>query len=248
MNGLPLILYENRFKDATPVASSTAAGAEYSVLNLRDWRNFTWWKASAIPAHVTVDCGVSKAADYLYVYGEAGTYEARSSTDGFVANSTTRGTVTLTKFGMGLATFASASARHWRLTVPSGAAPAIAIGAIGAKLEFPRRLAQPFDPLGHMARGEVNDTEEGNPLGAVDAFDEWSQAIELRNIDRAWVANTLRPAWLAHLKSDPFAFAWDPVDHATELYHVKPMREYAAPSGNGNFVNFSATLRGRVQW
>lgn len=247
MNGLPLILHESRFDDATPVASSTAAG-DYHVLNVRDWRNFTWWKPSAVPANVTVDCGGDEAADYLLVYGEAGTYEARSSTDNFSANDTLRGTVTLTQAGLGLAVFTSAAARYWRLNIPSGAAPAVAIAAIGRKLEFPRRLRQPFDALAHAARGEVRDSEEGNPLGAVDAYDEWSQTIELHSIDRSWVTGTWRPAWLAHLKNEPSVFAWDPDDHATELYHVKPIREYAAPSRHGNFVNFGAVLRGKVEW
>lgn len=247
MNGLPLILYESRFKDAVPVASSTAAG-DYNVLNLRDWRNFTWWKPAAIPATVTVNSGSAKAADYFFVYGGAGTYEAHHSNDNFVANDVTAGTIVLTKTGLGLVTFASISRQYWRMKLPSGAAPAVAIAAIGAKLEFPRRLLQPFDPLAHTARGQVNDSEEGNPLGAVDAYDEWSQDIQLGKIDAGWVRNSFRPAWLAHLKNEPFAFAWDPVDHITELYHCKPMRAYSAPTGPGNFVNFSATLRGKVEW
>jgi hypothetical protein len=246
MNGLPIILYENRFKDAVPVASSTAAG-DYNVLNVRDWRNFTWWKPNAAPSTVTVDCGSAKNADYGFVYAEAGTYEIRRSTDNFGASNELAGTIVLAKTGLGLVTFASVARRYYRLTVPAGT-PAVAIAAIGSKLEFPRRLLQPFDPLGHVARGQVNMSEEGNPLGAIDAFDEWQQEIQLRNIDRAWVLSTFRPAWLAHLKNEPFGFAWDPVDHVTELYHVAPMREYSAPSGPGNFVNFAAQLRGKVEW
>jgi len=51
---LPKFFYDNRFDDATPVASSTAAG-DFNVLNLRDWRPFTFWKPSAMPATVTGD-------------------------------------------------------------------------------------------------------------------------------------------------------------------------------------------------
>lgn len=56
----PKFLYDSRFDDATPVASSTAAG-DFNVLNLRDWRPYTWWKPSAMPATVTVDRGTSIA-------------------------------------------------------------------------------------------------------------------------------------------------------------------------------------------
>lgn len=247
MNGLPLILHENRFDDAVPVASTTAAG-DYSALNVRDWRNFTWWKPAAIPANVTVNCGSAKNADYAFVYGEAGTYEIRRSTDNFVGSNELAGTIVLAKTGMGLVTFANVARQYYRVNIPGGAAPAAAIFAIGSKLELPRRLLQPFDPLGHVARGQVNMSEEGNPIGAIDAFDEWQQEIQLRNIDRAWVLTSFRPAWLVHLKNEPFGFAWDPVDRPTELYHVAPMREYSAPSGPGNFVNFAATLRGKVEW
>lgn len=63
----PKILYDNRLSDATPTASSTASG--YSVLNLRDWRPYTWWAPASLPATVTVDCGVAREADYALLYG-----------------------------------------------------------------------------------------------------------------------------------------------------------------------------------
>lgn len=246
MNGLPIILYDNRFADATPVASSTAVG-DYHVLNLRDWRNFTWWKPNAAPSTVTVDCGSAKNADYGFVYAEAGTYEIRRSTDNFGASNELAGTIVLAKTGLGLVTFASVARRYYRLTVPAGT-PAVAIAAIGSKLEFPRRLLQPFDPLAHTARGQANESETGNPLGAVDAYDEWQQDIELRHIDAAWVRDSFRPAWLAHLKNQPFVFAWDPVDHISELYYCHPVRAYRAPSGPGQFVDFGLNLRGKFEW
>lgn len=52
----PHILYENRLLDSAPVASTTAAG--FSVLNLRDWRPYTWWKPTALPATVTVEATI----------------------------------------------------------------------------------------------------------------------------------------------------------------------------------------------
>jgi len=64
----PKFLYDNRLSDATPVASSTAAG-DYNVLNLRDWRPYTWWKPSAMPATVRVDCGLQRSADYAILSG-----------------------------------------------------------------------------------------------------------------------------------------------------------------------------------
>ncbi len=50
---LPKIFHDNRFDDGTPVASTTAAG--YDVLNLLDWRPYTKWQPTALPATITGD-------------------------------------------------------------------------------------------------------------------------------------------------------------------------------------------------
>ena len=51
--GFPKIFHDNRFDDGTPVASTTAAG--FDVLNLLDWRPYTEWQPTALPATVTAD-------------------------------------------------------------------------------------------------------------------------------------------------------------------------------------------------
>lgn len=64
----PKFLFDSRFKDATPVASSTAAG-DFAVANLTDFRPYTWWKPSAMPATVKIDSVVARPADYAFLYG-----------------------------------------------------------------------------------------------------------------------------------------------------------------------------------
>lgn len=64
---LPKLLFDSRFNDATPVASSTAAGT--NVLNLRGCRPFAWWKPAAVPAYVDVDSGRSSIADAIAIIG-----------------------------------------------------------------------------------------------------------------------------------------------------------------------------------
>src|SRR3954464_7747325 len=86
----PKFLYDNRFNDAVPVASTTAAG-DFNVLNLLDFRPYTWWKPTALPATVTIDSGSAKAADFAMIYGhdlftQGATLEIRKSTDNFAAN------------------------------------------------------------------------------------------------------------------------------------------------------------------
>lgn len=52
----PLILYDNVYDDGTPTATVTAGG--YSVLFIKDWKTYTFWKGDATdPTYITVDCG-----------------------------------------------------------------------------------------------------------------------------------------------------------------------------------------------
>jgi len=86
----PKFLYDNRLNDGTPVASTTATG-NYNVLNLLDFRPFTWWKPTSLPATVDVDSGVARAADYALIYGHdlhdaQVAVEVRGSTDNFAAS------------------------------------------------------------------------------------------------------------------------------------------------------------------
>ena len=61
VNAKPILLFDNVFEDGTPTATDTASG--YDVLNLIDWRNYTYWKAaSAGTKHLTVDrCLITNA-------------------------------------------------------------------------------------------------------------------------------------------------------------------------------------------
>lgn len=60
----PIILYDNRLNDGTPTVTSTEAG--YDVLNLRDLRDFTYWKATGTGnQEIKVDCGTTKTIEAL---------------------------------------------------------------------------------------------------------------------------------------------------------------------------------------
>lgn len=91
MTGKPKIMHDNRLDDATPVASLTDADPQFDVLNLRDWRPYTFWKPASLPATVTVDSGVLRAADYALIYGHdlhtaQAAVQLRGSTDNFAAS------------------------------------------------------------------------------------------------------------------------------------------------------------------
>jgi len=383
----PKFLHDNRLDDGTPVASSTAAG-NFNVLNLRDWRPFTWWKPTALPATVDEDSGVARAADYALIYGHdlhdaQVAVEIRGSTDNFAASDVLLATSNLlgypqdfsngvwTKNGTAFVTgtnilnfpaevdsifggiltiptanktftfsmrltgsgtihlymsnsvddnsalvpvaltaiptvysvthtfnatagfltvaidrmvgdtatqvtaeygqaklgalagyyegtangplylpFASASYRYWRLRfiqLAGSVMPQVAIAAVGQALDADQYLSAPFDPLGAELVGQFNRSQKGHPLGSVIDFESYARTIEFEDVSWAWYRNSFRPAWDAHLRHKPFAFAWDPENHANEIVLVT-----ATPAGHdiphraGGYATLRLPVIGRI--
>ena len=229
----PKILWDNRLADALAVASSTAA--TYNVVNLSDWRAYTYWQPTSLPATVTVNCGSAKAADYGALYRhdlatQGVSVEVRGSTDNFSANDVLLTSSTPTTDEPLLLPFNSASYQYWRWRFTGGAnMPTIALASIGAALTFELPVPYGFDPLGRKVVSARNRSIAGWPLGTVLEFEEWSESINARNASQTWLRNTFLPAWDAHLVAEPFLFAWDPGDHASEIYLVNVSGELRAP-------------------
>lgn len=239
----PRILYDNRFDDGTPVASSTASG--YSVNNVTDWRAYTWWKPTAGPSTITVDCGSVKDADYGVVYAEPGTYEVRGSTDNFGASDALLGTITIAATGLGLALFTRAGYRYWRVRSTTGT-PAIAIVAIGVAVELPNQMEGGFDPLGRKIHGTLNRSVAGHPLGRVVNFEEWSERVTLNFVSWAWLRDTWLPMWRTHLRDNPFVLAWETNLYPQELRLVVVKDQFASPHKLGNYAELTVDLTGVV--
>lgn len=246
----PRIFYDNRLADATPVASSTAAG-NFAAANVVDWRAYTWWKAGVLPATLTVDCGVAKAADFALLAGHelhsvGASLEVRGSTDNFSASDVLVASGTPGSDGPFLLTFGSVSYRYWRLRVTGSTPPAIAIAAIGAMLEFPVGCASGFDPIGRKAVGQGNRNENGHPLGSVVDFEQWESDLRFEKVSWDWVRDTFLPAWRAHLRGTPFAFGWNTPAYGSELVIVTAGMQWSTPHFAGSFADLSIKLSGVV--
>jgi len=248
MMNFPSLCYDNRFDDGTPVASTTATG--YSVSNLQDWRAYTWWKPTALPATVTVDCGAAKTADYAVIVGHTlgtsgATLEVRGSTDNFVASDVLVATITPTSDNPILLQFASTSYRYWRYKITGGATmPAMAVAAIGTALEIPGDLAEGFDPLTRTVQGTINKSVQGHPLGRVFDYEAWSQDLNFGVITWDWLRASFIPAWKGHLRGSPCVFIWDPVSHSDELYLVTLGDNFKTPHSAGGYANLQFTVSG----
>lgn len=248
MVGYPKFLYDNRFNDAVPVASSTAAG-DFNVLNLGDWRSYTWWKPAALPATIRVNCGAGKDANAFAVYGHqlgssGSTIECRKSTDAFVANDVLVATKTPADDKPFIVTFNLTNSQHWELKVSGGAPSPIAIAPIGVTLDMQRRLQIGFDPTKRTVIGDAILSEKGHPLGSYFDFEGWAQTLAFRKITWAWYRATFLPAWKAQLRGKPVLFAWDSVDHADELYLVQAGPELNSPTSTGEFLDLAFDVRG----
>jgi len=246
--GKPVILYDNRLADATPVASTTATG-DFAAINLADFRPYTWWKPTALPATVTVDCGSAKAADLLTVFGhdlftQGATLQVRGSTDNFAASDVLVGTITPTDNNPFLISFGSVSYRYWRLRITGTTMPSIACAILGARITLPTFLPQGFDPVGRKAEGQRNRSESGQPLGRVVTHETWKGKIRMQKVTWSWVRATWLPAWQAHLRSSPFAFAWDPDNYPAEIRLVTADEDFSTPHQAGSWADLDVDIMG----
>lgn len=210
----PRIFYDNRFADGTPVASSTAAG-DFNVLNLIAFRGYRFFKFASLPGTVTIDCGVARPADSLFVWGHdlssnACTIEVHGSTDNFAASNVVVDTHTPASDRPFARTWTSVSYRYWRALISGGIAPKVAILAVGQKLELPGILTfDSFDPLARRVYGVTHANELGQPMGKILDFHASEQAVALRGLTWAWLRDTWVPAWNLHLATEPVGWQWN---------------------------------------
>lgn len=230
----PLIAWETRFADGTPVASSTALGA---AANLADFRPYTQWKPSAMPANVTVDCAVAKAADSLAVYNhdlgtQGATIEVHGSTDNFAASDVTVASHTPTDDLPFVVQFASASYRYWRIVVTGTTAPTLSVVALGAALTMPISLPYGFGAVDREAQGQANISETGQPLGSAIMYEQWQQTLDFQEVDKDWLRTTFIPIWKTALRGKPFLLGWCLSLYANEIYLVTSGQKFTAPQFN----------------
>lgn len=246
----PRIFYDNRFVDGTVTASSTAAG--FHMDNMADWRPYTWWKPTALPATITVDCGSAKSANSLMVYGhdlftQSATIEVRGSTDNFSASDVLLLSVTPTSNLAFARTFTAVSYRYWRIRITgSGGMPSLAIAAIGTVFEAEGYLGLDYDPTARKVVQRFNRNDRGQPLGKVIDFTEFNQPITLRQVSWSWLRNTFLPVWESHLRGKPFGWQWHAgIDAEVRLCVTDD--SLSTPHYPGRLADVSFTLTGVLE-
>lgn len=241
------ILHTNLLATGTLTASTTAVG--YAVASLGDFRPYTWWKGTAMPETVTVDCGSAQAADLLAVFGhdlytQGATLEVRGSTDNFAASDVLVASKTPTSDDPFLVSWGSVSYRYWRLKITGATVATLACPILGPSMELPCGLEAPFDPVGRKVEGRRISNNNGQPLANLVDFESWEHTLKLRAISWSWVRATWLPAWKAALRSQPFAFAWDPTNYPDEVRLVTTAGDFDTPHSSGSMCDLSVKLKG----
>lgn len=241
----PKCLFDSRLDDATPAASTSAAG--YSVLSLREWRPYTAWKPTALPATVTVDCGASAPVDYWAIYGhnlftQGATIELHGSTDNFVASDALLDTITPTSDKPFVRFIAPRSFRYWRIRITGTTMPTLAIAAMGEAFEIPAYLSTGFDPIGRTVKGTLNRSELGHPLGRTVQYEAWDESVQFECLTWSWLRSSWLTAWRDHLRDEPFLWMWDPVGHPDEIYLTAIKDNFKSPHQPGAYCTLSFGL------
>lgn len=192
----------------------------------------------------------SLSADYALVWGhdmgtQGVTLEVRGSVDG--SNYTLVSTTDPEGDDPLLLEFASTQYRWWRFKIIAGVSsgnPTLGVASIGTALEIPQYPREGFDPVGSTPKGTFNKSVAGQPLGRTVSHEEWAESLTFQNLTWAWLRATWEPAWDAHLRGEPFVFAWDAAGHATELVLVTVKSGFRAPHKAGSYNDLTLDLVG----
>lgn len=245
----PRIFYDSALDDGALAASSSAAGT--AAANVTDWRPYTWWRPTALPATLTVDCAAARPCDYALLWGhdlatQGATVEVRGSTDNFAASNVLVASSAPASNDPVLLQFAAVSFRYWRLRFTGTTMPSVAIAAVGSRLELPGYLDPGFDPTRRKVVAQSNRNANGQPLGKIIEYTEQERSITLRHVSWAWIRNTFLPAWRAHLRSAPFVFAWNAALDPTNLPLVVAGDTLSTPHRPGGLADVTFEITGAV--
>lgn len=232
----PVILADNRLLDGTPTATDTADG--YDVLNLRDLKTFTKWKAASPgQKYVTIDCTTPRSTDSLGIVGHnLFTAQAQvtvdTSPDGIAWTNRLAGFVPSSDRAI-LKTFPAVSARWWRVGIDSASeASSLAVLLLGTGIVFPYPPDAPFVPAEESMEAETNRSKAGHVLGTVVRFKPYRIKARWSNLPRSFVEGTFLPFWEQYASNlHPFLWGWDLDRYSGDVRFVRVEEGYAYRPG-----------------
>jgi len=205
---MQIIGYRNLLLGATVAASSTDPVAP--VDNLSDGLLFDFWQAGSVGlATIDIDCGAPQAADYIGIAVHNLTLYGLQSSDDGVVYSDVLADVAVDHTSALIATFASVTARYWRVRVDSaGNRPMIAMLNLGRRLEIESPAAGFKSPLLNKKYDrKVSTNASAIPVGMLATTRPTPLSIQGRSLDDVgWRAEQAELEETA--LNAPFFYAW----------------------------------------
>ncbi len=224
----PHILFDNRLDDGVPTATTTDADTQYNVLNLKDWRSYTFWKASTTATHhISIDALVAKTANSVAIIAHdlftQGATVAVEWSDNGTAWSVAMAPIVVPSNKAFFRKFTPSTHRYWRLVITGMTAPAfIGILVIGERLTMEQYIEGQYNPDAETLKLHDAVSDDGQLLGTIQSHTNKDYKANFRAISTAWINATFKPAWDLHIsKGKPFFWIWNITDYPDDVQLVR---------------------------
>ena len=215
-----IIGYKNVLETGTVTASTEASG--FDKESAYDWRPFTFWQPTAVPASLVVDMGSAVDVDYFALashdlFDNGSTIVLQYSNDNFSGDINDAFTaITPSDNDVIFETFATINERYWRIYVTGGVS-SIGVTSFGEQTDLTKGMAIRFAPptLSRDSKMITSESNKGQFLGRSIERTGYPGMVKLRLLDPAWVRSTW-DVFIDHAELKPFFFSWDDGDYSDE--------------------------------
>lgn len=226
---LPILLYDNIFRDGTLSASGTSTDDDYDVNYLIDFKSFSKWKAaSTSDPWVKIILSAADSPDCLGIYNHnfdevGGTIKLQHDSN---EDDTWTDMETITPNGtlpILIDITTPVSSKRFRIFFDTPTLePEIAIVFLGTKIEFPFPPVAPVMALDESVRAATEISEAGHTLGSIISHFPINFNQRWEFIPISFFNNTFLPAWTNHIRYNlPFFYAVDLENRTNDIYFVR---------------------------
>lgn len=216
------VCYDNHL--TSPLLTSvtpTSQRSGFSVENCYDWYTTTYWSPTFASGYAYFQAEFSSAvsADYLAIYRHnlgsvGGTFYVEYSHDNwgtyFLASTSTL--ITAADNELKISSFASVTARYWRVVFNLSTATPFFVGVVmlGRKTHLYRGMIAGFTVPRHGRKNDIvnQKTEGGQFVGRVKTSQGARTSINFKHVTQSWVRVIWEP-FVKHAELYPFLFSWN---------------------------------------
>ena len=218
----PVILYNNKIKDAT--VTSTSSATNHDVDYLKDNKTYTSWKATASGTNnIFVDFGSSTlvSAWGIAVHNLDGAdltlYTSSDNSLWFPVSSQFQvsGDSSILKLS-------GDTERYWKLEIVSSNIPQIGVLYLGEYFTFDYPPESPVIPNRESIVAQSETSNGGHLLGTDVRYYSNTAQFTFKNITRTFYTNKLKVFWDEQARLlRGFFFAWDLTNRADDIFYCK---------------------------